>query len=186
MAHYVIMLGFCLCVLVGLWTIIAFNRLVRDRNLMQEAWSGIDVQLKRRHSLVPNLVAVVEGYSAHERGTLEQVTWARAVSLEAYDRSERESSENALSEGLRGLLAVAEAYPDLKADRTFGELHRQLVEVEDQLQYARRYYNAAARDYNTRAESFPANIVARVFGFTRAAFFEVETATERQAPKVEA
>jgi LemA protein len=173
-------------VLAALWLAVAFNRLVRDRNLMREAWSGIDVQLKRRHSLIPNLVAVVEGYSAHERGTLEQVTRARTRSLAAQDHSERESSENALSGGLRGLLAVAEAYPDLKADRTFGELHRQLVEVEDQLQYARRYYNATARDYNTRTESFPSNIAARLFRFSRAAFFEIETATEREAPKVEA
>jgi LemA protein len=171
--------------LLGAWLIVEFNRLVRDRNLMLEAWSGIDVQLKRRHNLVPNLVEAVRGYSAHERGVLEDVTRARSQSAGAASIADREEGENSLSQGLKSLLAVAEAYPDLKADKAYLELQGQLVEVEDQIQYARRYYNGTVRNYNTRTESFPGNLVAAIFRFSRAPFFQVETATDREAPKVE-
>jgi len=167
------------------WGMITFNALVRHRNLVQEAWSGIDVQLKRRANLVPNLVETVKGYSAHERRALEDVTSARAQAEGAGVVREREAGENALSQALARLVALAEAYPNLKADKTFLSLHGELIEVEDQIQYARRYYNGTVRDYNIRAEIFPNNIVAGAFGFKRSEFFELELATERKAPKVE-
>jgi LemA protein len=171
--------------LVGLWGVLTYNSLVRDRNLMQEAWSGIDVQLKRRHDLVPNIVEVVRGYGRHERTVLEEVTQARARSVEARDLPDRQASENTLTDRLRSLLAVVEAYPDLKADRAFLNLQRQLVEVEDQIQMARRYYNGAVRNYNIRIQSAPALVIAAFFGFRPAEFFQVGTATERLVPKVE-
>ncbi|MFH0963222.1 MAG: LemA family protein [Planctomycetota bacterium] len=170
---------------VALWGVITFNALVRRRNLVQEAWSGIDVQLKRRANLVPNLVETVKGYSAHERTTLEEVTKARAEAGRAGVVREREAGENALSQALAKLVALSEAYPNLKADKTFLSLHSELIEVEDQIQYARRYYNGTVRDYNIRVETFPSNVIAAAFGFERREFFQLETATERKAPKVE-
>ena len=166
------------------WIVITFNVLVRHRNLVQEAWSGIDVQLRRRANLIPNLVDTVKAYSAHERGTLEEVTRVRAQAEGAASVKDRQAVENALSQVLRRLFALAEAYPDLKASQTYLALQDQLVEVEDQVQYARRYYNGTVRDYNIRAESLPNNLVAAVFRFKRADFFELETATARRAPEV--
>ena len=167
------------------WVVVSFNILVRHRNLVREAWSGIDVQLRRRTDLIPNLVETVKGYMTHERSTLEDVTRARTQTTGANAVRDRETSENALSRALKRLFAVAEAYPDLKADETFLSLHHELIEVEDQIQYARRYYNGTVRDYNIRAESFPNNIVARLFAFAGAEFFQLATATEREAPRVE-
>jgi len=175
--------GFAL--LVAAYLVFIFNRLVRDRNLVREGWSGIDVQLKRRHNLIPNLVEVVAGYSAHERKVLEEVTRVRAESEGAAGVKELQTSENALSQALRGLFALAERYPELKADRTYLALQDELVKVEDHLQMARRYYNGTVRNYNIRVESFPNNLLAGIFGFRVADFFELETATEREAPKVE-
>jgi len=170
--------------LVVLWLVVAFNRLVRDKNLVQEAWSDVDVQLKLRHNLVPNLVEVVKGYSGYERSVLEGVTRTRTESMGAKSLKDRETSENALSQNLKSLIAVAEAYPDLKANQTFLELQKQLPEVEDHIQMARRYYNGTVRNYNIRVESFPSNLVAGLFAFGRADFFQIETATDREAPKV--
>jgi LemA protein len=171
--------------LLAIWLIVSYNLLVRDRNLMQEAWSGIDVQLKRRHDLVPNIVELVEGYSSHERRLFEEVTRARAASMQAHGVKDIEAGENLLSQRLRTLFAVAENYPDLKADQTYLALQGQLVEVEDQIQMARRYYNGTVRNYDIRVESFPSNIAAGLFGFRRAEYFQIETATERSAPEVE-
>ena len=171
-------------VAVGVWGIVVYNLLVRHRNLVQEAWSGIDVQLRRRANLIPNLVETVKAYSAHERKTLEEVTRMRGQATRAEGVRDRESSENALSQALKSLFAIVEAYPDLKADQTFLDLQGQLVEVEDQIQYARRYYNGTVRDYNIRVESFPNNLIAGTFRFKREAFFQLETATEREAPEV--
>lgn len=171
--------------IIALWVMTVFNGVVRLRNLLLEGWSGIDVQLRRRHDLIPNLVDCVRAYSAHERTVLEDVTKARAESAATRGVKERETSENALSQGLRALFAVAEDYPDLKADQSFLELQKQLVEVEDQIQLARRYYNGTVRNYNIRVESFPSNAVARAFRFGSAEFFELETATEREVPQVE-
>ena len=176
-----------LCCAFAAWVVFAFNRLVREKNLMREAWSGIDVQLRRRHNLIPNLVEIVKGYGSHERNLLSDITRLRARSIEINPESIKalETSENALSQLLKSLLVLVEAYPNLKADTNFMALQRQLVEVEDQLQYARRYYNGTVRNYNIRVESFPGNLVAGVFGFGLAEFFQIETATERAAPEVE-
>lgn len=173
--------------------IMVYNRLVRARNIVAEAWAGIDVQLQRRHELVPNLVAVTREYVRHESSVLEDVTRARSEGVapaaagsppEAAGMAFLAANETALSRSLGQLFALAEAYPDLKAAETFSQLHGSLVEVEDQLQYARRYYNGAVRDLNNRVESFPSNLVARSFGFRAAAFFEIELASAREAPDV--
>lgn len=161
------------------WT---FNRLVRQRNLVAEAWAGIDVQLQRRHELVPNLVQVVRAYARHEAETLSAVTLQRSMDPAAVPSlAEQESS---LSRALGRLVALAEDYPELKANDNFAQLQDDLVEVEDHLQYARRYYNGTVRDLNNLVESFPSNLVARVFAFRTAAFFEIELASQRAAPDV--
>ncbi len=172
-------------VLALVWLVAAFNRLVRHRNLVREGWSGIDVQLKRRHDLVPNLVETVKAYASFERRLITDVARLRsAVAAEAPLKVLQEN-ENALTSRLRTVLALAEDYPELLANRSFLDLQEQLVEIEDHLQMARRYYNGTVRDYNIRVESFPSNLVAALFGFAAAEFFEIETATERRAPKVE-
>lgn len=163
-----------------LWIAFAFNRLVRHRNLVREAWSGIDVQLQRRHDLVPALVEATRGHARFERDTLESVIRLRALGA----TRAQQDGENALSDQLRGLLAVAEAYPELRASQSFLELQARLVEVENHLQMARRYYNGTVRDLNIAVESFPANLVARACGFTTQEFFQVESATERAVPQV--
>jgi LemA protein len=163
-----------------LWTAVAFNRLVRRRNLVREAWSGIDVQLTRRHDLVPALVECTRGHATYERQALETLTRLRS----APPSRARQVDENALSDHLRGLLAVVEAYPELRASDSFIALQARLVEVENQLQMARRYYNGAVRDYNVAVESFPSNLIAGRFGFTIDQFFEVESATARVVPAV--
>ena len=167
----------------GVWW--AFNRIVRDNNLVFEAWSGIDVQLKRRHNLIPNLVESVKGYARHEKAALEEVTKLRGADLDTAEVKTRQAGENALPDGLKRLFALAEAYPDLKASQSFLDLQENLSEIEDQIQMARRYYNGAVRNYNIRIQSFPTNLVAKSTGYKRADFFEIETATERQVPDVE-
>jgi len=163
------------------WVVFAFNRLVRHANLVREGWSGIDVQLTRRHDLVPNLVEVVRSYAAFEKELLADVTRLRASG-----RATRalQDGENALTAELRGLLAVAEAYPELLANKNFLRLQEQLAEIEDHLQMARRYYNGTVRDYNTAAESFPSILVASLFRFGREEFFQVESAVAKSVPEV--
>jgi len=164
----------------GIWT---YNRLVRLRNQVNEAWAGIDVQLLRRYDLVPNLVAIVEGYRSHETRALERVTELRANrGMPADQRADR---ENGLSRSIARLFALAEDYPDLKASESFQQLHSSLVEIEDHLQYARRYYNGSVRDNNNVVGGFPSMIMARLFGFQEAQFFEIELASKRQTPQVE-
>lgn len=164
----------------GVWT---YNRLVRLRNQVEEAWAGIDVQLLRRYDLVPNLVATVKGYREHETRALERVTELRAHrDMPTGRRGDRESG---LSRSIARLFALAEAYPDLKASETFQQLHDSLVEIEDHLQYARRYYNGSARDNNNLVQGFPSLIVARLFGFREAEFFEIELASQRETPRLE-
>jgi len=169
--------------LVFLTLLYLFNRLIRDRNLMREAWSDVDVQLKRRNDLVPALVETVKGYSAHEKKIFEDIAQIRA---QASDGSlhEREASETSMSKAIKGLFAVAEAYPDLKANQNFLDLQKNLTEIEDQIQYARRYYNGCVRNYNNRVQSFPGLIVAKLLAFPEAEFFEIELATERANPEV--
>ena len=173
-------------VVVALWVMGMYNGLVGARNEVKNSWSQIDVQLKRRHDLIPNLVEAVKGYMGHERGTLEAVTRARqqAIDLTGGGVEERAKVENALSQTLRSLFAVAEAYPDLKASANFLDLQRDLVEVEDQIQLARRYYNGTVRNYNNLVQSFPSMVAARLLGFRAGEFFEIERATERAAPEI--
>lgn len=167
----------------GLLTL-AYNRLVRRQNLVKEGYSGIDVQLKRRHELVPSLIACVQGYASFERSVLEDVTRLRTAADAATTMADVNQEENRLTAGLKSFFALAEAYPDLKANANFAQLSTQLVEIEDALQYSRRYYNGAVRDLNIAVESFPSNLIAGWFGFESADYFEVESVGERAAPQI--
>lgn len=182
---YVLIAIAVIVVAVVLWAISAYNRLIRNRNLVQEGWSGIDVQLKRRANLIPNLLETVKGYMGHERGVLEDVTKARAQAQSAGEVGERAQAEGLLGAALGRLFAVAEAYPELKADANFRELQGQLAEIEDALQKARRYYNGAVRAMNTKVELFPSNIVAQQFRFPRAEYFEIEDPQNREVPMID-
>lgn len=168
------------------YVIVVYNALVRARQMVKEAWSGIDVQLKRRADLIPNLIETVKGYAGHERKTLEEVTElrTRAQSLPSGDVAGRAQVEGMLSQALGRLLAVAEAYPDLKANQNFLQLQTTLETIEGEIQMSRRYYNGAARDLNIRIESFPSNIVANSFNFTKAEYFEIENPQDRVVPQV--
>ena len=169
-----------LLVLAGLagWGIFVFNRLVRDRNRTRAGWSDIDVQLQRRHDLVPRLVEAVRAYADYERATLAAVTELRHRSEQTDDPGTKAALEDRLAKGIDRLLAVAESYPDLKASRNFLDLQEELVDTEDKLQYARRFYNGAVRSLNTRIQSFPDLIVARALGFREAAYFDAEAGAE--------
>ena len=171
------------------WGIISYNKLVRDRNRVASGWSDIDVQLTRRHELIPNLVNTTKGYADYEQAVLMAVTELRSESEKINPESPdaigmKGRVEDKLSEGLVKLMALVENYPDLKADGQFLELQEQLVEVEEQLQYARRYYNGAVRNLNTRIEAFPDLIVARLFQFQPAVFFQLESDAAAKAPQV--
>jgi len=171
-----------LLLIIAVWGVWTFNRLIRLRNQVDEAWAGIDVQLLRRYDLVPNLIAAVRGYTQHETAALERVTELRANrQAPAGQRAEKESG---LSRSIARLFALAEAYPELKASESFSQLHESLVEVEDQIQYARRYYNGSVRDNNNLVEGFPSLLVARTFRFREAEFFEIELAAQRETPQV--
>ena len=165
------------------WAVWTYNRLVRLRNQVDEAWAGIDVQLQRRHELVPNLVATVKGYMQHESGVLERVTRLRGDP--EMKREERASQESGLSRSIGRLFALAEDYPELKASEGFSQLHESLVEIEEQLQYSRRYYNGSVRDNNNLVEGFPSMLIARSFSFRPAVFFEIELASQRAAPDID-
>ena len=168
-----------------LWGVLVFNRLVRDRNQVRAAWSDIDVQLTRRHDLVPQLVEAVRAYADYERATLVAVTELRARAEETASLPDKARLEDAMEAGLHRLIALAESYPELKADGNFLQLQRDLVETEDYLQYARRFYNGAVRIYNTRIQSFPDMLVAGLFAFRPAEFFAVDEAEVRAVPRVE-
>ena len=180
MNEIIIIIAACLL----LWIIITYNLLIRDRNRIKEAWSGIDVQLKRRHNLIPALVETVKAYSLHERSLFNEVTEKRAKSEHFESLREKATAETDLSGMLKNIFAVVENYPDLKANVNFLDLQYQLKEIEDNLQYSRRYFNGTVRDYNIRVESFPGNIVALIFNFKVKDFFEITLATERKAPEV--
>lgn len=162
---------------IALYLVILFNRLVRSRQMANEAWSGIDVQLKRRHDLVPNLVEVVRAHASYEKGVLEDVVRLRGQGRAARATQELEERENSLTASLRSVLAVVEAYPDLRASRGFLDLQGQLADVENHLQMARRYYNGTVRDLNIRIQSLPDMLIARPLGFREEAFFEIDDAT---------
>lgn len=160
-----------------------YNRLIRSRNRVNEAWAGIDVQLQKRAELVPNLVQTVKGYAAHESSVFEEVAQIRKSGTKSVDA--RALEETALSRSLGRLFALAEDYPDLKANEGFQQLHNSLIDIENHLQFARRYYNGAVRDNNNVVESFPSNIIAGAFNFKLAEFFEIELASQRSAPDVD-
>jgi LemA protein len=171
---------------VSVYAIVAFNQLVRSRQMANEAWSGIDVQLKRRSELVPNLVESVKGYMAHERSVLEEVTQLRSAAraLPTDDVASRAQAESALSLALGKLIALSENYPALKASENFLELQKELSHLEDELQMARRYYNGSVRNLNTLVQSFPSNLIAGMCGFSERAFFELSEAAEGAVPQV--
>ncbi|MGY1425460.1 LemA family protein [Lysobacter sp. A289] len=166
------------------WAVVAFNRLVRLRNLVRAGWADIDVQLLRRHDLVPMLVEAVRGYANHEKATLDSVTALRGQAMQTQSPAQLAGIEHALEQGVVRLLLLQEAYPDLKASGNFLQLQRDLVEVEDHLQYARRFYNGAVRELNDAVQKFPDLLVARGFGFAEAEFFEAGEGS-RAVPKVE-
>lgn len=176
---------FLLLLLAALAFVGVYNRLVRLRQNVREAWSAIETELRRRYDLVPNLVAAVKGYAAHERETLDEVIRVRNAAVETGGAPAAQArAENALTGALRRLFAVSEAYPDLKASESFLDLHRQLVETEDRLSKARRYYNATVRDINTAVETFPTLLVAGALGFHSEDYFEIEDASARAAVEV--
>lgn len=170
-------------VLIVLWLIFDYNGLVKLKNRAKEAWSDIDVQLKRRYDLIPNLVQTVKGYATHERELFEKVTQARASAMSAQGIKEKAGAENMLSDTLKSLFAVAENYPDLKASVNFLELQRELSDTENKIQAARRFYNTNVRDLNIKIESFPTNVIADMFGFKQMELFEAQN-TEKEAVKV--
>ncbi|HEY8455924.1 MAG TPA: LemA family protein [Actinopolymorphaceae bacterium] len=174
-------------VLLAISMIVSYNRFVSQRNLVQESWRQIDVELHRRYDLIPNLVECVKGYAEHERAVFDRVTALRSSVANAGEQSlaARAQQESELSSALRQLFAVVENYPVLKSDQNFRELQRQLAETEDRVAAGRRFYNANVRAYNTRVEAFPSNLIAKQFGFRKAEYFEVEEAQVRAAPAVD-
>jgi len=174
-----------LVLLIAIWVIATYNILVRLRQQCRESWSGIDTELRRRYDLIPNLVAAVKGYAAHEREVLQAVTKARTQAQAATGSPESQAqAENVLVDGIKQLFAVSENYPNLRASENFLKLQGELANTEDRIQAARRFYNANVRDINTRIEVFPSNTIARMFGFQKEEFFEVEGAGIRAAPSV--
>jgi LemA protein len=170
--------------LLAIVVVVIYNGLVRLRVQSENAWADIDVQLKRRYDLIPNVVETVKGYAAHEKGTLEAVISARNKAMGAQGPAAKAEAENILTGALRQLFALAEAYPQLRAVESFTQLQNTLGEIEEAIQNARRYYNAVVRDLNTKIAQFPSNIVAGLFNFTRREFFELADAAQREAPKV--
>jgi LemA protein len=164
--------------------IVLYNGLAGLRVRADSAWSDIDVQLKRRHDLIPNLVETVKGYAAHEKGTFENIARYRSAAMSATSVDEKAQAEGQLTQALRGLLAVAENYPQLRASEQFTSLQNQLAQTEDAIQNSRRYYNAVVRDLNTKIVTFPSNIIAGMFNFTPRQFFQTETAEDRATPVV--
>jgi len=159
-----------------------YNRFITLKNRANEAWADIDVQLKRRYDLIPNLVNTVKGYASHESGVFQKVTEARAAAINAEGTAKQAEAENMLSGALKSLFAVSEAYPDLKANENFLELQRELSDTENKIQAARRFYNANVRDFNTATQTFPSNIVANMFGFSDREFFELEEGSAAEEP----
>lgn len=168
-----------------LWFILIYNGLIKLRVRTDEAWSDIDVQLKRRYDLIPNLVNTVKGYAAHESGVFEKVTEARAAAISAGTAAEKGAVENALTGTLKSLFAVAENYPELKANTNFLELQRELSDTENKIQAARRFYNGNVRDLNTKIQVFPDSIVAGMLNIAKRDFFEIEEPAQKETPKVE-
>ena len=178
----IIVLG--ILVVLVIWIVGMYNGLVRLRNQVKNAWSQIDVQLKRRHDLIPNLVETAKGYMKHERETFEAITKARSQAVEAQGVAEQGKAEGQLTEALGKFMLVVENYPDLKANQNFLALQEELTTTENKVSFSRQFYNDQVLQFNTRIESVPTNIIANMFGFKQAEFFEIEVATEREVPKV--
>ena len=181
-------IGFILLIALGvvvLYVIAAYNGLVTLKNRTEEAWSDIDVQLKRRYDLIPNLVSAVKGYAAHETGVFEKVTEARAKAMNATGAAEKGGAENMLTDALKSVFAVAEAYPDLKANTNFLELQQELSDTENKIQASRRFYNGNVMSLNTKIETFPSNIIAGMFSFVKREFFELTDEAAKEPVKVE-
>ncbi len=172
-------------VLLILWVVFAYNRFITLVNRAKEAWSDIDVQLKRRYDLIPNLINTVKGYAAHETTAFEKVTQARAAAMGAGNLAEKSQAELGLSGALKSIFAIAEAYPDLKANQNFAELQRELSDTENKIQASRRFYNGNVRDLNTAVETFPNNLIASFFKFAKLEFFELEAGEEAAKQPVE-
>jgi len=185
MAMVVLLVIGGLALLVIGWLVLTYNGLVRLRNGVKNAWAQIDVQLRRRYDLIPNLVETVKGYAAHEKETFENVVKARQAGIDASSIKEQGQAENMITGALRKLFALSEAYPDLKANTNFLALQEELASTENKIGFARQYYNDAVQTFNTRQQMFPANMVARMMGFEPSDFFELEEAEMREAPKVE-
>ncbi len=171
-----------------LWLVFAYNKLVTLKNRAKEAWADIDVQLKRRYNLIPNLIETVKGYAAHEKGVFESVTKARANAMKAEESGDPKKvadAENQLAGTLKSLFAVSEGYPELKASNNFLELQKELRDTEDKIQASRRFYNRNVRDLNTKIEMFPTNLIAGMLGFEKRDYFEIENPEERENVKVE-
>ena len=181
----ILLIPVALVVLALLWIVGAYNGLVRLRNQLENAWAQIDVQLKRRHDLIPNLVETVKGYAKHESGTLEKVIQARNMAVNAKTVGDRAEAENVLTGALKSLFAVAEAYPDLKANQEFMRLQEELTSTENKVAFARQFYNDSVMTYNTHIQVFPTNLIATMFNFGHRDFFEVKADEEREAPKVQ-
>lgn len=164
------------------WVILVYNKFIRLINRTKEAWADIDVQLKRRYDLIPNLVEAVKGYAAHESGVFERVTTARAQALSAHGPAEKGKAENMLTDALKSVFAVAEAYPQLRAVESFTHLQAELADTENKIQAARRFYNGNVRDLNTTIETFPSNIAAKIFKFTKQEFFQLSEDSEAREP----
>ena len=168
-----------------IYSVLTYNTLVALRNHISDAWGNIDTELKRRYDLIPNLVATVKGYAAHEREVFERITQLRAQCMANQGAAHEQAvSENELVGALKKLLAVVENYPQLKADQNFLELQRELVNTEDRIQAARRFFNGNVRDYRNKCQTFPSSLIAERFGFEKADFFEIEDSTEREVPEV--
>lgn len=165
---------------VGLWLILVFNGLIKNRNRTEEAWSDIEVQLKRRYDLIPNLVNTVKGYATHEEGVFVKVTEARAKAMSANTMAEHAAAENMLTDTLKSLFAVAENYPALKASDNFGHLQRELVDAEDKISASRRFYNSQAREFNTKLQVFPTNMVGGLLGFSKFSYYDAPAESEKE------
>lgn len=182
--HMTLYLAAAISIFFMLFMLLTYNALVRLRNLAQEAWSGIDVQLKKRHELIPRLVDVVKGYASHEKNLLEHIAELRSIAVQETDVQAQEKVQIGIAKDLGKLFVIVENYPELKANENFAELQREISKVEHDLQRARRYYNGSVRDLNTKIQQFPSNLIASMFKFEEQVFFDIQNETERAVPKI--
>ncbi|MBN1154726.1 LemA family protein [candidate division KSB1 bacterium] len=178
------MFAIFIIIFIAIAAVAIYNSFIRKRYHIKEAWSGIDIQLKRRYDLIPNLIRTVQGYAKHEKKLFEEVTEARTRAIEGQNLQQQADAENTLSGSLRNLFAVAENYPELKANQNFLDLQKNLAEIENDIQLARRYYNGTVREFNILVDSFPSSLIARFFNFTAEEFFEIDLAIARETPEV--